>query len=563
MSTKNRAVTPPTSNETAAASYPPAGVTRPTLANLWIKQRRALRRRLLPILLTALATLTLAALAAFFWPPTYRSTGIILIEQQEVPEDFVRSAVSSYADQRVQVISQRVMTSANLLEIISKYNLYADERRTKTREAIIANMREDIGLNMISADVIDPRQGRATKATIAFSVSYENRSAQVAVAVANEITSLYLRENLETRKQQAAGTADFLGTEAARIGTQVTDLEQKIAAFKAQNENSLPEFAQLNVQLASRAQDDVRELDARVRALDQQIVYLESQLAQINPTAMLYSDNTGQRVLGSADQLKLLKTRYAAAVASYSARHPDVLRLKREIEGLEKELGSQSNYRDTERELEQERADLAIARQTHTEDYPDVVRLSRQVAQLEEQLKNAPRNPATPVRGEQPDNPAYIQIQANRQAAQTERASLLAQRVQLRARLAELEQRSAATPITERDYNALKSELESAQKKHAEVQQKQMEAQLTSNLETERKGERFTLIEPPMEPQKPVRPNRALILMMGAVLALGAAIGLMRLLEALDTRIRSREDIITLLSVPPLAVIPWLKPAKS
>jgi len=515
------------------------------------------------MLFTALAALTLAALAAFYWPPTYRSTGTILIEQQEIPEDFVRSAVSSYADQRVQVISQRVMTSTNLLEIISKYNLYADERRTKTREAIVANMREDIGLNMISADVIDPRQGRATKATIAFAVSYENRSARVAVAVANEITSLYLRENLETRKQQAAGTADFLGNEAARIGTQVADLEQKIAAFKAKNETSLPEYAQLNVQLASRAQDDLRELDGRARALDQQIVFLDSQLALINPTATLYSDHTGQRVMGAADQLKLLKTQYAAAVASYSATHPDVMRLKREIEGLEKELGSQSDYRDTERELEQAHADLAAARQSHTEDYPDVMRLSRQVSQLEERLKNAPRNPGTPVRGEEPDNPAYIQIQANRQAAQTERTSLLAQRVQLRARLAELEQRSAATPITERDYNALMSDLESAKKKHAEVQQKQMEAQLTSNLETERKGERFTLIEPPLEPQKPVRPNPQLILVMGAVLALGAAVGLMLLLEALDTRIRSREDIIALLSVPPLTVIPWIKAAKS
>src|ERR1700732_4173012 len=107
---------------------------------------------------------------------------------------------------------------------------------------------------------------------------------------------------------------------------------------------------------------------------------------------------------------------------------------------LEKELDSQSNYRDTERQLEQARASLAAARETHTEDYPDVVRLSRQVSRLEEQLENAPRNPATPVRGEEPDNPAYIQIQVNRKAAQTERASLLVQQVQLRARLAELEQ---------------------------------------------------------------------------------------------------------------------------
>jgi uncharacterized protein involved in exopolysaccharide biosynthesis len=189
--------------------------------------------------------------------------------------------------------------------------------------------------------------------------------------------------------------------------------------------------------------------------------------------------------------------------------------------------------------------------------------LSRQVSQLEEQLKNAPQSPATPARDQEPDNPAYIQIQASRQAAQTERASLLVQRDQVRARLAELEQRSAATPIIERDYDALMQELQSAQKKHAELEQKQMEAQLASNLETERKGERFALIEPPLEPQKPISPNRQLIVALGIVLALGSAIGLMLLLEALDTRIRSRDDIIALLSVPPLTVIPWIEPAKS
>ena len=397
------------------------------------------------------AVLLLAVFAAYFWPSTYRSTGTILIEQQEVPEDFVRSAITSYADQRVQVISQRVMTSANLIDIISKYDLYPEARRTKAREVIVAAMRKDIKLDMISADVMDPRQGRATKATIAFAVSFEHRSPQVAAAVANELTSLYLRENLETRKEQAAGTEDFLASEAARVGAQVTVLEQKLADFKAKNANSLPEYAQLNVQLASRAQDDLRELEARIRALDQQIVFFDSQLAQINPTATLYGD-TGQRIMGAKDQLRVLQTQYAAAVATYSDTHPDVVRLKREIDGLEKELGNQSSTRDTQRELEQARADLATMRETRTDAHPDVVRLTQKVAQLEEQLKNAPSTPATPMTSEQPDNPAYIQIQANRESAKTERASLVAQQAQIRARLAELEQRSAATPMIERDY---------------------------------------------------------------------------------------------------------------
>jgi polysaccharide biosynthesis transport protein len=77
--------------------------------SIWLTHHCAVRRRLLPMLIA-----TGAVLAAFHWPPMYRSTGTILIEQQEMSEDFMRSAVSSYADKRIQIISQRVMTSANL-----------------------------------------------------------------------------------------------------------------------------------------------------------------------------------------------------------------------------------------------------------------------------------------------------------------------------------------------------------------------------------------------------------------------------------------------------------------
>src|SRR5580704_1875236 len=113
------------------------------------------------VLLTMLLTLLL--------PPTYRATGTILIEQQEIPQELVRSVITSFADQRVQVISQRVMTSQNLLSLIERYNLYPDIREKQPREVLLAKMRKDIGMHMISADVIDPRSGRPTQATIAFS----------------------------------------------------------------------------------------------------------------------------------------------------------------------------------------------------------------------------------------------------------------------------------------------------------------------------------------------------------------------------------------------------------
>ena len=111
------------------------------------------------------AALAVTFLLAMLLPATYRSTATILIEQQEIPQDLVRSVITSFADQRVQVISQRVMTTQNLLTLIDRYNLYPDIRRRQPREVLLKKMREDIAMKMISADVIDPRSGQIGRAS--------------------------------------------------------------------------------------------------------------------------------------------------------------------------------------------------------------------------------------------------------------------------------------------------------------------------------------------------------------------------------------------------------------
>ncbi len=519
----------------------------------------AARRRFRPMLYTAGGVGGVALLAALLWPPTYRSTGTILIEQQEVPTDVVRSAVSSYADQRVQTISQRVMTSANLLGIIEKFNLYPEKRDTMTREVLVDTIRKDIDLKMISADVLDPREGRPTKATIAFSVSFDNRNPQTAARVANELASLYLSENLESRKRLAADTAGFLRTESERLGKRVAELEQKLSEFKTKNSDKLPELFQVNMQMLDRSAQDLREVQSRIRALDQQILFLDAQLTQTSPTGMLVTEN-GERVLSPRDRLKLLRTQYTMAAAQYKPDHPDVMRLKRTIEGLEAQLGEGGDRNTTRRALTAAQGELDVASKRYSADHPDVKRLQQTVARLQAELEVSP-TAARPV-DDGADNPAYVSIRTQREAAMTERSSLMTQAVEIRSRISDLERRQAQSPGVERDYSGLQRDLQSETAKYRELRQKEMEAQLVENLETDRKGERFTLIEPPIQPQIPISPNRALIVLLGGVLAFGAALGMMFLLESIDTRIRDRQHVVQLLGVPPLTVIPYIEIAE-
>src|SRR5580658_4620257 len=142
---------------TIATELEPEGLSLPEMLVIG-------RRRMRAMLGAGAAGVALSVLLALFLPPVYESMATILIEQQEMPTDLVRSTVTSYADERVQVISQRVMTTQTLLDIIRRYDLYPRERERESREALVARMRDDIAVKMISADVIDPRSGRPTTA---------------------------------------------------------------------------------------------------------------------------------------------------------------------------------------------------------------------------------------------------------------------------------------------------------------------------------------------------------------------------------------------------------------
>jgi polysaccharide biosynthesis transport protein len=530
-------------------SPPPSADLRTTIGRYW-------RRRSL-ILMVSGTVMVLAVTVALVLPPTYTSGATILIEQQEIPQELVRSAVTSFADQRVQVISQRVMTTQNLLELIERYDLYPDIHASKPREVLLQAMRNDIAMKMISADVIDPRSGRPTQATIAFSVNYNSHSPELALKVANDLTSLYLNENLTSRSQMAEQTSSFFAEEAARQQTHIAELDKKLSDFKQKNQDALPEQEVLNTQVSERTEMDLRDAENRISAIDSQRVLLEAQLAQINPTMQVFSD-TGLRVMSAEDRLKSLKSQLAGFKARYAPGHPDIVNTEREVAGLEKEVQADDGTSDIARQLDEARAQLARAQDKYAPDHPDVVRLTREVGSLEKSLADAPATGSLAKDRERAhaDNPPYLQVKGELDSNTVERESAVKKRDSLRAKLDDYEARLAHEPAVERQFRELARDLDGAQLKYQEIRSKQTEVQVSQNLETEHKGERFTMIEPPLPPEKPISPNRFLILALGIVLSLAAGLGAAMLRDSLDASVRGVQDIRALLSVPPLVAIP-------
>jgi len=517
----------------------------------------ALRRRRQPVLLALAAGVLTTLLLALLLPAYYESVGIILIEQQEVPQELVRSMISSYADERVQTINQRVMTTQNLMDIIRRYNLYPNRVKRDSREQLIERMRKDVAFKTISADVVDPRSGVPRQATIAFSVSYSNRSPDQAVKVANELVTLYLNENLTERTQRAEDASSFLREESSRISRHVEELDAQLADFKSKHVNELPELTQAKLQFLDRAEQELSDTQARQMALEQQRSYLQGQLALIKPNSQILAED-GSRILTPADRLRVAKSELASAEAIYSPTYPDIVRLRREIAGLEAQQGAQPASNDLQRRLETAQGELAQAREKYTPEHPDVQRLEKQVAALQAALAAQPAPPSggTAAAAPEADNPAYVELEAQLAASKSQLATLDGQMAELRKRIAGYRHDISATPQVEREYRQLLTEYETAQHKYEEVRTKQMEAQVSQNLESDRKGERFTLIEPPLTPEKPVSPNRPLILILGLVLSLALAAGVTAVFESTDATVRGRRDVEELLEAPPLAVVP-------
>lgn len=558
---------------------------------------QVLRRRKGLIFSVMALILTTSLGFAFGMPAIYRSTATILIEQQEVPQDFVRTLVTSYAEQRIQVISQKILSTKNLITLIEKYNLYHDARKVDPIESVIEKMRENIKLEMVSADVVDPRSGQARSATIAFTLSFEDHSAKLAQSVANELVTLFLNENIRNRTETAIEASTFLSAEGDKLRNTISALEAKLAQFKEENAEALPELAELNMQMMNRTEQEILEVKRQITALNERKIYLAAELAQqpetideqrYNPSYDIqrqkyemalqkhqFEMQRRARIGNEPDtRLEALQTEYLAAVSKYSTGHPDVQRLKREIDSLKVEVGvSSSDTTAIDIRIKGLEAQLSSARERYSADHPDVRRYERELAQLESQRnadvvkfnKSSSSNfPSYNVTQPQfltktRPNPAHVQLKAQLDAADSDLASLNNKIGELEAKYSDYELRLTKTPQVEREYRDLVRDFDTASAKYREITSKQLEAQLAQSLESERKGERFTLIEPPLLPEEPYKPNRLAIAFLGLVFSFAGGIGAASMAEALNDSVRGRHGVLEMLGETPLAVIPYIE----
>jgi polysaccharide biosynthesis transport protein len=499
----------------------------------------------------ALAIVIIAAIVALALPPIYESSSTILIEEQQIPPDFVKSTVTGYADQRIQSLNQQILSRTKLLDIIQQFNLYPEMREKYPQEAIIETMRDNISIEMISAEVNNRRSRQQEGMTIAFKVAYRGKNPQTVQQVASTLASLYLQENLKIREQQAKTTTNFLEAELKDLEERIQTIGQKITAFKSKHEGLLPELQQFNRAQAERLEKEIDQLDVQIQAAGDRKIYLEGQLATVNPDTPVISA-TGERVMDPHSRLKALQVALCDLESRYSDDHPDICKIKREMKELQKMDKAGGGTSSLKRQkLTQLQAELAEKQGRYSDQHPEVIKLKKEIAELKKMPEDTGR--AQPVT--QPENPAYVNLLTNIEAAANDIQALKRQKAELGEKLKMYRQRLEEAPKVEQEYLALARNYENAHKKHQEIMDKILEARIAEGMEESQKAEKFTIIDPAVYPEQPVSPKRGLIFLAGLILSMGAGLGMVALTENLDHSVKSVDELAWLTGLPVLGSI--------
>jgi len=460
-----------------------------------------IRRRGKMFLITFSSILLLTLVIALILPPAYISESKILIEAQQIPPDYDRYSVTQYVEERLSAISQQTLSRKKLLDIINKFDLYPETHKNNSTEAALEQMRDSIHIKTISSGEFGKKSRfsayQTKETTVAFTLSYEGRDPATVQVVTNVLASLFLEENLKKRSEQTSGTVEFFKKQLDELKKQMDDYDAKLTALKSTHLGELPEQSLANLQTLERLRMDLDQINTQLRTVQQRKGYLLGQLASVSPDERL-------------DSL---------------------------------------------------RNELTTLQTTLTDQHPDIKRLEREIRELEKPSTNA--NKSVGAQGlsgrKKVVNPAYINIKAQIETATLEIRSLQQQSSQIRDQINTYQNKVYQAPLVEGDYKILLNDYENTKSKYNETMNKMMQARAAQDMEHSQQGERFTIIEPAVFPERPFKPDRLKIILTGLFFSLIASIVLVTIQESMDQSIKTTNELKTLVKVPVLSIIPYME----
>src|SRR5208337_4163832 len=230
-----------------------------------------LERRYLLILVCTVLLLGIGSGISYMLPPQYISQTLVLIEQQKVPEDYVKPVINEDLNARLASMREQILSRSRIEPIIERFNLYASGKYTMDDRVDLT--RKAIGINPIQSS-------QATRGMPGFYITYKASDARTAQQVCGEITSLFISANLSAREESAEGTTDFLKQQLADSKRNLDEQDAKLAAFERKYIGKLPQQESSNTNTLQALTIQLEATTREIGSMQQGESLLEAMIAQ-------------------------------------------------------------------------------------------------------------------------------------------------------------------------------------------------------------------------------------------------------------------------------------------
>ncbi len=460
-----------------------------------------LKRRIWLILASALTFLAIGVALTFVLHPQFQSQTMILIEEQKVPEDYVKPVVEQDLSSRLASMKEQILSRSRIEPIIRQYDLF--DGKNASMDDRVALMQKAIG--------IKPIQSNQDRGMPGFSVTFTAADPRIAQKVCGEITSIFISENLSSRQASAEGTTEFLRQQLNDSKKSLDDQEAKLAAFQQKYFGRLPDQEQSNTNTLQTLTTQLEAVTQSLSRQQQDVTFLQAMVAQ------------------QTHENQVPQSELPAAINDDRKAQLNALIQQRQV--------LQAQY---------------------TPDHPDVVEVSRKIAQLQDEIARSGSSSTTapaaaPI--SRPDTPQLQQLKAQLRGAQQAMADGKAEQTRLEEQVKTYESRIESSPEVEEQYKQITRDHDTALEFYNSLLKKMNESSMATALEQRQQGEQFRVMDAPNLPQEPIFPNRIRFAGVGLVGGIFLGFALAGLLEYRDTSVRNERDLWAFTKLPTLAVI--------
>lgn len=471
-----------------------------------------------------------SVVGVYLWPDSYQSSATVSIRPPQVSANLIKGAVQIDVVDRINQLSNQVMSRSELMNMIRTLNLYQRERNNMPNEDVLELMRSKIHIEAAGAVV-----GGRTVPAFRLTFTYPNRLD--ATKVVNNLVSKFLDENIRNRDVATYQNLDFIKSQAELAKKRLDDADAKLTAFRLSHPGAMPE--QLGASMSQ-----MQSVQANLFGLTNAISRASSDKLQLERQISTFQD----QIAGLQRDSKVV------SVQSVRARNPKLITAENDVEKL--------------------KVQMAVLRKSYTEAHPEVRRAKGYLEtaegelarlQAEEAAKPVEEQAAAPVenlgitREIRNYNASIATTQALIQTKELEIANLQKQEKQANDQLARLSAQVSSMPTGDQELNQLLREQSLSKDEYLRQSQNATDAQVMVNIESRKQGESLEVLDPASQPTEPTEPDRPMVIAMGAAMGLVLGVVLAGAREMKDTSLKNLKDVRAYTQMAILGSVPLLE----